>query len=414
MPILAGYGLHWLITEGHAQSVQTKRKWRTTAWILGGVGLLSFFLRDVVIAVYQIFAPRQTAMSALTRSFGENRMVLEEIYAFVSKTVATDLGVGVSLLAVLIVLFLLYWKDKIPPSIVFPALIVLFVADLWRVNFRPIELFPKQKLNDYFATPDYLRFLQQDTSIYRVLEFENGHPPYNNSLAYFRIQNAYGYHGAKPRQIQDIFDVVGLGNPLLWGLMDVKYIISDRPDSSQLLASLFKGERHVFLNRNHLPRAFFVNRYEVASGLDILHKIKGMTFDPRDVAFFMEDPRVAIEPPGEAAIVKFARYGLQDMTLSVDATGANLLFLSETWYPAGWKARLDGNEIPIYRLNYMFRGIVVPKGEHTITMSFEPQSFFVGKTISLWTNLLTLGGLVFFGARWSLKFWRQRSTRAAS
>ena len=47
-------------------------------------------------------------------------------------------------------------------------------------------------------------------SPYRVLEFENGNPPYNNKLAYWRIQNAYGYQGAKMRRYQDLVDVVGL------------------------------------------------------------------------------------------------------------------------------------------------------------------------------------------------------------
>ncbi|MBI4429736.1 MAG: YfhO family protein [Ignavibacteriales bacterium] len=414
MPILAGYGLHWLLTEGPALNDQMKRRWRNAGWVLAGVAFISFALREAIIAVYQIFVPRQTAMATLTRSFGDNRVVLDEIYAFITRNVATDVMVESILVTVLIVLLLLHWKNKISLSLVAPGLIVIVLADLWRINYKPMELFPKQKLNDYFATPDYVRFLQRDTTIYRVLEFENGHPPYNNSLAYFRIQNAYGYHGAKPRQIQDIFDVVGLGNPLLWGLMDAKYIISDRPDSSQLLRPVFSGGRHVFLNRNHLPRAFFVNRYQVASGLDILNQIKEMKFDPRDVTFFLEDPRISIEPPAEGATVKFLHYGIQDFSLSVRATGTNLLFLSETWYPAGWKAYVDGQEVPIHRLNYMFRGIVVPFGEHTVHMSFEPRSFLVGKTISLVTNLIVLGGLLFYAAQWITRFWRQRSVVSVS
>ncbi len=140
-----------------------------------------------------------------------------------------------------------------------------------------------------------------------------------------------------------------------------------------------------------------MNRYEVAKGIDILDNIKEMKFDPRDVAYVMDDPKVQIESPKEGAAVQYTHYGIQDLEVKATATGNNLLFLSESWYPAGWKAFIDGNEAQILRLDYLFRGVIIPPGTHTLTMKFEPTSFYLGKDLSLAMNILVLSGLVAFG-----------------
>jgi len=61
------------------------------------------------------------------------------------------------------------------------------------------------------------------------------------------------------------------------------------------------------------------------------------------------------------------------------------------YYPAGWKAYVDGEEVPIYRANYLFRAVPVPAGEHTVTLRFEPESHRIGLIISWITTLLVYG-----------------------
>jgi len=93
---------------------------------------------------------------------------------------------------------------------------------------------PRQEADQLFATPDYIKMIQRDTTQFRVLKFINGQPIYENSLAYWNLYSAYGYHGAKPRIYQDMVDVAGIGNPLVWQLMNVKYIFTNKPDSSNM------------------------------------------------------------------------------------------------------------------------------------------------------------------------------------
>jgi hypothetical protein len=48
-----------------------------------------------------------------------------------------------------------------------------------------------------------------------------------------------------------------------------------------------------------------------------------------------------------------------------------LLVISDAWHP-GWRAAIDGVEAPIHRANYMFRGVFVPAGEHTVRFDYWP------------------------------------------
>ena len=59
----------------------------------------------------------------------------------------------------------------------------------------------------------------------------------------------------------------------------------------------------------------------------------------------MEEPNLKIEPATIENEADFTKYGIQDFEIKVKASGNNLLFISETWYPKGWKAYLDENEI---------------------------------------------------------------------
>jgi len=72
---------------------------------------------------------------------------------------------------------------------------------------------------------------------------------------------------------------------------------------------------------------------------------------------------------------------------------------SENYYEHGWQAYIDGNEVEHYRVNYVLRGLQIPKGQHTIEFKFDPQVIKTGSSIALGSTILIavlmLGGLFF-------------------
>jgi uncharacterized membrane protein YfhO len=92
----------------------------------------------------------------------------------------------------------------------------------------------------------------------------------------------------------------------------------------------------------------------------------------------------------------------------VETDRQSFLTVSEVYYPAGWKAYIDGKETEIYPVNYILRGVVVPAGKHTLEMKFEPQSYKLSLVLSLIGLLVSalslVGGL--------LLWFRQRKGKA--
>lgn len=398
MPILAGYGFKSILENDFDE----KCKKRFMQFFIASAILffISFVGKEIVISIYQTFF---TTQDLLTKFQGADQNTIQAFYTIISEMVATDVLVAFLISTFIFGGIYFYLKNNLKQTLFTIIIIGTLILDLWRINYKPYETHPKRIAQQNFSTPQFVSFLKQDTTLYRTLEFEKGQPPYNNSLAYWRIQSAYGYQGAKMRQIQDMYDVVGIGNPLMWSLMNVKYIISDKPDSNQFLQVIHQSEKFISFNRTALPRAFFVNSYKVKSGIEILNSIRDLSFNPIDVAFFMEEPNLKIEPATIENEADFTKYGIQDFEIKVKASGNNLLFISETWYPKGWKAYLDENEIPIHRLNYMFRGVVISKGEHILKMKFEPENFYLGKNLSLWINIIIILLFGYFIANYFLK-----------
>jgi uncharacterized membrane protein YfhO len=191
------------------------------------------------------------------------------------------------------------------------------------------------------------------------------------------------------RIYQDAIDVSGGGNPLLLSLANVKYVVMDpkEPIKDTSFVSVMKGSKAVYENKMFLPRAFFVNEYKVEQPLTILKNIQQMNFNPGHTAFVEKDINKKIDKPDSTATIKLVKATTESYEYDVNATGNNLMFMSDIYYPAGWKAYIDGQETEIYKTDYLFRSIVVPAGKHKVEVKFQPETYYKGKTITLISNI---------------------------
>jgi uncharacterized membrane protein YfhO len=90
------------------------------------------------------------------------------------------------------------------------------------------------------------------------------------------------------------------------------------------------------------------------------------------------------EGPGAAAAgsARFVSYDNERVVAESRAQRRSLLVLSDVHYP-GWKARVDGRDVPMERVNYLLRGVMVPAGTHRVEFVYEPASWRAGWIISV-------------------------------
>ena len=93
-------------------------------------------------------------------------------------------------------------------------------------------------------------------------------------------------------------------------------------------------------------------------------------------------PQARRGEPREAGTARLARYEAERVVVDADAKRRSLLVLTDVHYP-GWSATVDGEPVPIERVDYLLRGVLVPAGAHRVEFSYEPASFRAGWIISL-------------------------------
>lgn len=93
---------------------------------------------------------------------------------------------------------------------------------------------------------------------------------------------------------------------------------------------------------------------------------------------------------GGEGTVKMTSYSPKKLTYDVNASDKGLVVFSEIYYPEGWTATIDGKPAEILRVNYLLRGLEVPKGSSKVEFTFDLPKFHSYNNISRITSLLIL------------------------
>jgi len=385
-PILAAFGL-WALVQHKKGEISINTSILKYA--------LYIFIGLLIIFIVFNSAIKEWYIGLLRESQKVHPQLFEETY----KMFFTDSLISFSFAIIGLGIALLYLKNKISSALLILTLIIITIIDLFRISSRGIRTQNENELENEFIEPEWVKEIKKDTDIYRILNLKNdgslGSINHNSNYHIsFLLQDFYGYSGAKPRAYQDLVDVIGLNNPTLWRMFNVKYIITQEPLNSSGFEVIYNdGKTVVNRFREALPRAYFVKRFEKAEPIEILYKIKTEEFDPAEILFFSKNEKLEfdkIDVPDTTAFVKINKYVFENIEMDVNASGYNLLFLGDTYYNVGWKALINGKETKIYRANHNGRAILVPPGKHKIEFKYEPLSYYFGKQISLWLNLIIL------------------------
>jgi len=195
-------------------------------------------------------------------------------------------------------------------------------------------------------------------------------------------------------------------------LLNVRYSI--RPPSATDPSPVYQDPAcKIYEKSNYYPRAWLVHQTSVEPDTDrMLQLMNDSSMDLHRTALVDAPLTVSLQaaPDGWLDKAEFVHYGANLLELDVETRSSGLLVLSEVFYP-GWKATVNGAATPVWRVDGMLRGLVVPAGKTRVAVYYAPASFFLGLTFSV---LAFLTGAIVCAIAWIRTRTRAKEARPAT
>ncbi len=252
-----------------------------------------------------------------------------------------------------------------------------------------------------FQHPDVVEYLKAQPGLFRIDSASIAWAP--SASANYGLENIGGTrHALEVAAYQTYLDALGWRGSPVYNFLNVQFVIADKgqPPADATFVPVFDQDPalDVYLNTNAMPRVTLVySAMHVATGEEAFEAIHATDFDPRKqvVVEDMHAPRGMVEPPSAPSNLYYTHYEPEASTVIAQTPAPAYLVFSEVWYP-GWRAWVDGVQVPIYRANFIFRAVYLESaGEHTVDMRFEPSSWRIGISITAATLLALFGWALF-------------------
>ena len=374
IPIIAILGLNSFLNADLNKKVK-----RNKILLAGGLGV---FICLVFIFFWNYF---YTLSNPLSNEYVSFFSVLKSEHFLLFKNDAFR-----SIIIILLCFIILFFHENFyKKNITLILLILLILFDLWDVNKRYLnndDFVQKSKMENPYDYPANDSEIKLDTTIFRVLNVDEGFSGTNTSYFFHSLG---GYHGAKLSKYQNLIDsVFSSRNPnSAFRMLNTKYIIQNK--------NVIKADSQF---GKALGNAWFIQDIDsVSSHKEELNRLKSFFFDPSSTAIINKDQLNLIEDfkyDSTATIELLTNKENYNPSKLVYKTSnlknSQLAVFSEIYYPKGWRVYIDGEEVDYFRVNYLLRGLMIPKGEHEIVFEFRPNSFYIGNKIALGSSIIFL------------------------
>ena len=272
-----------------------------------------------------------------------------------------------------------YLKQKISQNITITFLVLALVLDLVTVDRRYVNsdnFVTAIQVDIPYQSSSINQKILKDTTIYRVLDRSDN----STQTSYFH--NAIGgYHAAKLRRFKELQEFhIDKNNFEVLNMLNTKYIIYK--DNEDVLR-YFENEE---INGN----AWFVDSVKAVQNADeeimALAKLKSkLTAISRASKF--DSKRYSND---STAAIKLVDYKLNKLVYESNNTADGFAVFSEIYYKDGWNATIDGEAVEHINVNYVLRGLEIPKGTHEIVFEFSPIVVKKGSSITLISSISLL------------------------
>jgi hypothetical protein len=238
-----------------------------------------------------------------------------------------------------------------------------------------------------------LQILQDKDPNYRVLNLTSS--TFNDARTSYFHKSIGGYSGAKLRRYQDIIDYhfsKGINMNVL-NMLNTRYFIL--PSQEQ------QGKTVVQQNSQALGNAWFVEKINWVDGPDA--EIVALNdFDPAKEVFIdkawqhlLPNSSTLEQTIDSTAYIRLSDYrNPGNLFYESNNSQAQLAVFSEVYYKT-WQVYIDGEQVPLLRVNYILRGLEIPAGQHVIEFKCVDEVYEQYASLSKWSSVIV--GLLILG-----------------
>ena len=281
-------------------------------------------------------------------------------------------------ISVAIILFL-FLKKLIKANVSLALLTIVLIFDLWDVNKSYVnadQFVNSTNVISPFTKAIYDEAILRDKSDFRVYEPQRG---FSNARTSYFHKSIAGYHAAKPKRIQNLYDFyISNNNMKILSMLNVKYLIQISEDNPL----------GVTRNPNNLGNAWFIEETKIVDSADeeLLNlnqvELKSICIT-QDQSLkglnYKLDNRNSIE---------LVKRKANELVYKSFTTSTQFAVFSEAFYKKGWQAYIDNKPVSHYKVNYLLRGLKIPEGNHEIVFKFYPEIVKSGVYISIVSYLI--------------------------
>ncbi len=280
-----------------------------------------------------------------------------------------------------------YLKGKLKQIPVILILGVLIVFDLVSVDIKYVnkeDFTSARKVLKPFTATQTDKEILKDKSHYRVANF-SVNPMQDGRTSYFH-NSIGGYHAVKMKRYQELFDYqISKNNMEVLNMLNAKYFIV--------------CDNKLQKNKDANGNAWFVNNLKIVTSadeeivtLDSLNTKTSAVINGRELK---RSPQGYMDfnnqfKTDSTATISLIKNDVTTLVYKTDTQENQFAVFSEIYYKDGWNAYLDDVKTEHYQVNYVLRGMEIPKGKHEIIFKYEPKIIQTGNKITLFSYALLL------------------------
>jgi hypothetical protein len=343
------------------------------------------------------------------------------------------------------------FKSENARRILAGCVIAVVLFDLWGAGKRYLNeshFITPEKFTSAYTPNEVDKLLHEDIDQhYRVLSI----PGFSSAIPSYHHKTIGGYSAVKMQRYDDLLNhylrpevsEFTQYEKYLWEMYEkgeiteeelfgnIDYVMEQSlPICSMLNAKYIIGNESLYANPFAHGNCWFIDTYCPAETPDAEFMLLGEIPDLKTTAVIGDDFKWAQEAvdnlPGRSDYdyISLSHYAPNELHYEFYTQDGGAAVFSEVYYPKGWKAWIEregeygevidgryhptaqAEEVDIFRANWILRGVIIPEGEGTLIMRFEPQSYVIGENISRVSSILlillllgTAGAMIWFNRR---------------